>query len=248
MGEAGDSLPHSPFEWGRVGAGATPSVIVRNTHCQPLALSNIIAAQGFRVTEQDWVTRARAGDQAAFTQLVETYQTPIYNLCYRMLGDAGEAEEAAQESFLRAYTRLGSYDPARSFKTWLFSVASHYCIDRLRKRRLTWLSIEDEALSPHPALREPSPGPEEMSVRREQREVIQSLLARLSPDDRNVVVMRYWEDLSYEEIAVATGTTVSAVKSRLHRARGSVGEMLKTTAGKSPEARPSARRALAVER
>jgi len=200
------------------------------------------------VTEQDWVTRARAGDQAAFTQLVETYQTAIYNLCYRMLGDAGEAEESAQESFLRAYTRLGSYDPARPFKTWLFSIASHYCIDRLRKRRLIWLSIEDEALTPHPALHEPNPGPEEMTVRREQRELIQSMLAKLSPEDRNVVVMRYWQDLSYEEIAEATSTTVSAVKSRLHRARGSVSEMLRATSGGAAAVRPAARPALAVER
>ena len=200
------------------------------------------------MTEQDWVTRARAGDQAAFTQLVETYQTAIYNLCYRMLGDAGEAEESAQESFLRAYTRLGSYDPARPFKTWLFSIASHYCIDRLRKRRLIWLSIEDEALAPHPALHEPNPGPEEMTVRREQRELIQSMLAKLSPEDRNVVVMRYWQDLSYEEIAEATSTTVSAVKSRLHRARGSVSEMLRATPGGAAAVRPAARPALAVER
>ncbi len=177
------------------------------------------------MSETDWVRRARAGDQAAFTALVEAYQTPIYNLCYRMLGEAGEAEDAAQETFLRAYSQLASYDPSRSFKTWLFSIANHHCIDRLRKRRLTWLSIEDD-LPPHPALQEQAPGPEEASVYREQTEALQALLARLPPDDRSVVVMRYWHDLSYEEIAAATRTTVSAVKSRLHRARGSLGEML----------------------
>jgi RNA polymerase sigma-70 factor (ECF subfamily) len=177
------------------------------------------------MSETDWVRRARAGDQAAFTALVEAYQTPIYNLCYRMLGEAGEAEDAAQETFLRAYSQIATYDPSRPFKTWLFSIANHHCIDRLRKRRLTWLSIEDD-LPPHPALQEQAPGPEEASVRREQTEALQALLARLPPDDRSVVVMRYWYDLSYEEIAEATRTTVSAVKSRLHRARGSLGDML----------------------
>lgn len=182
--------------------------------------------------------RARAGDEAAFTALVETYHTAIYNLCYRMLGEAGEAEDAAQEAFLRAYSQLHSYDPARSFKTWLFSIASHHCIDRLRKRRLTWLSIEDEQLPPHPALQEQTPGPEEQSVRREQSEVIQALLAKLAPEDRNVIVMRYWYDYSYEEIAQTTGATVSAVKSRLHRARGVIAEMMKGAPAKTKGLRP----------
>ena len=194
------------------------------------------------MTEQDWVKRARAGDDESFTRLVETYQTAIYNLCYRMLGNADEAEESAQEAFLRAYTQLGSYDPTRSFKTWLFSIASHYCIDRLRKRRLVWLSIEDENLPPHPALQEQTPGPEETTVRREQTEAIQRVLAKLAPDDRAVIVMRYWHDMSYEEIAESTRATVSAVKSRLHRARGTLAEMIKTTPVK-----PAARPALAME-
>lgn len=191
------------------------------------------------MTEQDLVTRARAGDEAAFTTLVETYQTAIYNLCYRMLGDSGEAEDAAQEAFLRAYARLSSYDPTRSFKTWLFSIASHHSIDRLRKRRLIWLSIEDEPLAPHPALREQTPGPEEASVRREQSEVMQKYLGHLAPDDRQVIVMRYWSDMSYEEIAATTRTTISAVKSRLHRARGHIAELMQAGGpAKASHARP----------
>ena len=193
--------------------------------------------------EQDWVWRARAGDESAFTQLVDAYQTPIYNLCYRMLGEAGEAEDAAQETFLRAYSQFGSYDPARSFKTWLFSIANHHCIDRLRKRRLTWLSIDDDNLPPHPALQEQTLGPEDALVRRQQAELLQGLLAKLPPDDRSVMVMRYWYDFSYEEIAEATHTTVSAVKSRLHRARGSMGQMLEPGAA-AP--RPAARGPLRV--
>lgn len=189
------------------------------------------------------VAQARAGDETAFTALVETYQSPIYNLCYRMLGDAAEAEDAAQETFLRAYTRFSSYDPTRSFKTWLFSVASHHCIDRLRKRRLIWLDIDDEPLAGHPALREPSLGPEETTVRREHSAVIQQHLAHLAPDDRQVIIMRYWNDLSYEEIAAATRTTVSAVKSRLHRARGTVAELMRAAqAAPAPTPQRLARR------
>ena len=165
------------------------------------------------------IERARSGDHRAFTKLVEAYQTPVYNLCYRVLGNPHDAEEAAQEAFLRAYTRLSSYDPARSFKTWLLSIAHHYCIDRLRRRRLTWLSLDDEPALDTAMWRSTAPTPEDVVMRRERDSDIQVLLSALPLKDRSALVMRYWYDLSYEEIAAATDTTVSAVKSRLHRAR-----------------------------
>lgn len=162
---------------------------------------------------------ACAGDRRAFGCLVEAYQAPLYNLCYRVLGNPHDAEEAAQEAFMRAYTRLSSYDPARSFKTWLFAIAHHYCIDRLIGRRLIWLSLDDEPVADTAALRSPAPLPDEIALRHERDDAIQVLLASLPPGDRSVLIMRYWHDLSYAEIAAATATTVSAVKSRLHRAR-----------------------------
>jgi RNA polymerase sigma-70 factor (ECF subfamily) len=181
------------------------------------------------MTDGELVTSARAGSTASFTSLVQIYQTPVYNLCYRMLGDPGEAEDAAQEAFLRAYSQLHRYDPARPFKTWLFAIASHHCIDRLRRRHVIWLGIDDEPLLSHPALLEPRPGPEQMAVRREEEATVQAVLAQLPPRDRSAIVMRYWYDMSYEEIARATGSTASAVKSRLHRARVSLGAALKGT-------------------
>ncbi len=180
------------------------------------------------MSEQDIVTLARKGDQAAFTLLVQTYQTAIYNLCYRMLGEADQAQDATQETFLRAYTQFHRYDPERPFKTWLFSIASHYCIDRLRRRRVTWLDIDDEPLAGHPALREKRISPEDAALQGERASDVQALLETLPAKDRAAVVMLYWYDLSYQEIAEATGTTVSAVKSRLHRARAAMAEMLET--------------------
>jgi RNA polymerase sigma-70 factor (ECF subfamily) len=183
------------------------------------------------MTEGELVTSSRAGSTAAFTRLVEIYQAPIYNLCYRMLGDPGEAEDAAQEAFLRAYSQLHRYDPARPFKSWLFAIASHHCIDRLRRRHVTWLGIDEEPLLTHPALFEPRPGPEQVAVRREEEAAVQAVLAELAPRDRSAIVMRYWYDMSYEEIARATGSTTSAVKSRLHRARVSLGAALRAAEG-----------------
>jgi len=169
--------------------------------------------------EQVWLEEARRGDKAAFGQLIEAYQGPVYNLAYRMLGNSGEAEEAAQEAFIRAYTRLGSYDPAHKFSTWLLSITSNYCIDQIRKRRAVLLSL-DEPLPPHPALHsDNNKGPEAEFIAQEREELVQGLLSELPAEYRQAVVLRYWYDMSYEEIAELQQTTVSAVKSRLFRAR-----------------------------
>lgn len=175
--------------------------------------------------EQAWLDLARQGDKAAFGKLVDAYQRPVFNLAYRMLSNVDEAEEAAQEAFIRAYTRLSSYDPAYKFSTWLLSITSNYCIDLIRKRRVQLLSI-DEPLAPNPALMSKNEkGPEAQSVRSEQREVVQTLLEELAPDYRQAVVLRYWYDYSYEEIAQVMDTTVSAIKSRLFRARRQLAEV-----------------------
>ncbi len=168
--------------------------------------------------EQSWIEATLQGDRNAFGRLVEAYQRPVYNLTYRMLGDPSEAEDVAQEVFLRAYLKLDSFDPTLKFSTWLLSIASHYCIDQLRRRRLRWISLEDEGLPPA-ALTSPQPDPERRAMQSEQEAEIQALLDTLSADYRLAVVLHYWYDLSYEEIAATTGSTVSAIKSRLFRAR-----------------------------
>lgn len=177
--------------------------------------------------EQNLVTRILAGDQESFAELVEVYQRSVYNLTYRMLGDAREAEDAAQEAFLRAYQHLDRYDADRPFKTWLLSIASNYCIDRLRKRRLTWLSIE-EPLPPHPALSSSEIEPEDAVSNGERYTAVQAMLSELAPEYRAAVVFRYWYDMSYAEIAKMLDTTESAIKSRLFRARQMMADSLRS--------------------
>ncbi len=94
--------------------------------------------------EQAWALEAQQGSDEAFTKLVETYQTPVFNLCYRMLGEPELAEDAAQETFLRAYQHLHRYDQKRPFATWLLSIAAHYCIDKLRRRKFSMFSMDAE--------------------------------------------------------------------------------------------------------
>jgi RNA polymerase sigma-70 factor (ECF subfamily) len=191
--------------------------------------------------EQTWVLQAQQGSDEAFTMLVEEHQTHVYNLCYRMLGEPEAAEDAAQESFLRAYQNLHRYDQSRSFPTWLLSIAAHYCIDRLRRRKLSMFSMDEENDDgttfeiADPA----SPDPEAESVKREDRAHLHSLLKDFDETDRAAIIMRYWHDYSEVEIAESLQLTVSAVKSRLHRSRRALAGMWQKEAPRpQPERRP----------
>ena len=168
--------------------------------------------------ERGWILQAQQGDQRAFGHLVQAYQRPVYNLAYRMLGDVAAAEEAAQEAFLRAYQHLGSYQPGRKFVNWLLSITSHYCIDQLRRQRVTWVSLEGSI--PSDVFPSGQPTPEQIADQQDREVVVQRMLSRLPPDDRVAVVLRYWYDLSTQEIAQAMEISEGAVKSRLFRARG----------------------------
>lgn len=168
------------------------------------------------------IKQAIQGDDHAFGILVDQYQKPVFSLCYRMLGNAKDAEDAAQESFIRAYRHLKKYDQTRSFATWLLSIASHYCIDRMRKRRLATVSME--SIPAEVVADRNAPNPEKELRVNEQEALIQYLLDDLKPTDRAAVVLRYWYEYSEEEIAETLDLTVSAVKSRLYRSRRSLAD------------------------
>ncbi len=173
--------------------------------------------------EQVWVAQAGRGDKAAFGRLVQAYQRPVFNLTYRMLGNHQEAEDAAQETFLRAYASLRQYDAGHKFSTWLFSIANHHCIDRLRRRRATYVSIDDNPVLEN--MHGPGEQPEESALAQEHRGEVQHLLNQLEADYRTPLILRYWEDYSYEEIAATLDLTVAAVKSRLFRGRQQIAKL-----------------------
>jgi len=168
-----------------------------------------------QIDEIGWIEQALQGDRAAFAQLMYRYAGAVYNLAYRMLGNAEDAEDASQEIFLRAYTRLESYDRTRRFSTWLLSIGSNYCIDRLRRRRFAWMTLDDAAY----ALPSTEPGPERSALSNEQRQMVQQALLQLPEHYRLVTVLCYWQDLSYDEICQITGLPEITIKTRLHRAR-----------------------------
>lgn len=180
-----------------------------------------------------WISLTRHGDRRAFSNIVTAYQRPIYNFCYRMLQNKDEAEDAAQEVFLRAYTRLNSYDDRYKFSTWLFSIASHYCIDRLRSRRVQL--VPWEAVAPwHSGPDQNAPQPERALLQAEAAGEVRLLLEALSPSYRTVIILKYWHTMSYQEIAQTLETTVSAVKSKLFRARKVMATELATAQAATP--------------
>ncbi len=175
----------------------------------------------------EWISDAIAGDQAAFEEIYYTYTDDVYTACYRMMGTAQEAEDATQDVFIRLLRVLPRYDPTRaSFRTWVLTITTNYCYDLLRRRRGNDVSIDDEDEPVALTLSSDDPSPEQATMGLELRDRIQAMLDRLPAQDRAMVVLRYWFDHGYEEIAEATETSVSAVKSRLFRARQKLAELL----------------------
>lgn len=167
------------------------------------------------------VQAAIQGDQAAFGDLVARYQSAVFNMAYRMLGDPTEAEDASQEVFVRAWNQLHTFQLDRRFSTWLLSIASHHCIDVLRRRKPS-SPLDGVALY----VQSDEPAPLDTVLQGEQRDMVRDLLNTLPDKYRSVTILRYYNDLSYEEIATMTGLTESAVKTQLHRARRMLADKL----------------------
>ena len=170
----------------------------------------------------DILKKVKDGDAGAFSLIVDTYQTPVYNLCYRMLYSQTEAEDAAQETFWKAWTNFSKYDFNRSFSTWILSIAAHHCIDLQRKKKVPEIEIDEtmEEIIP-----DRIPRPEQELIRGEEEIQIQRMLQQLNETDRAAVILRYWHDLSDREIAENLSISESAVKSRLFRARKQLAEI-----------------------
>ena len=164
-----------------------------------------------------WLVATQAGDRMAFNHIVEKYQRPIYHFCYRLLENVDEAEDATQETFLRAYANLHSYDNTRLFSTWLFSIAANHCTDLLRRRRIR--STAYHALKSQHDLAAEEITPERLVVEAERLQETHTWLTSLPSNYYAVIVLKYWHALSYVEIAQTLNTTISAVKSQLFRAK-----------------------------
>lgn len=187
-------------------------------------------------SEARHIEAARRGDLAAFNALVLLYQTRVYNLCYRMLGDPDEAADATQEAFLSAWRAMGRFK-GEGFRTWLMRIATNGCLDVLRARkRHPSVSLDapavsesdGEELEPLPiADSDPSIDPVGSALRAEVAATIQSGLELLPEDQRAALVLVDMQGYSYEEVATVTGANLGTVKSRINRARGRMRDYLR---------------------
>jgi RNA polymerase sigma-70 factor (ECF subfamily) len=176
--------------------------------------------------DQRLADRAKAGDVEAFEVLVRRYERWVFTLALRMLGDRLDAEDMAQEIFLKAYRGLAGFRGGARFSTWLYAIASHHCLNHLTSRTARWRRlrrVDDPATGPAASaldrIADEAPGPDVTAERQELRRVIQEELLQLTGDHRIVVVLRDIHGLSYEHIADTLGIELGTVRSRLHRAR-----------------------------
>ena len=173
-------------------------------------------------SDTDLIARSREGSQAACRDLVLRYQRPVFNLIVRLVRDPAVAEEMAQDAFVKAFRGLPTFDTTQKFSNWLLKIAQNTAIDHLRLRRVETVPLEPSA--------DGDPGgaqlvdaaadsPADAAERADAARALERAIALLRPEYRRLVVLRYQEDLSYEEIVEMTGLSLGTIKSFLHRAR-----------------------------
>lgn len=180
--------------------------------------------------DRELVAAALAGAQEAFRQLVLRFERPVFSLIARMVGDPAAAEDLAQETFLKAYRHLATYDPERKFSSWLFKIAHNTTLDHLRRRELETVPLEnpdEERGGLVEVLTDPSErGPETVAQRTDLARALGRAVGALRPEYREVVLLRYQEGLAYQEIADIAELPLGTVKTQLHRARKELIEAL----------------------
>ncbi len=187
-------------------------------------------------SDAELARQARSGSERASRELVRRYERPVFNLIVRMVRDAALAEDLAQETFIKVFSRLDQYDPAFKLASWILKIAHNTTIDHLRRPNPATASLDDQEGAGAVELPDSgAPSPLATLERRELAELLDEVIDRLRPEYRQVVVLRYQEDLDYGEIADVLGLPLGTVKSYLHRARLEMAEMVRA-AGWAPAA------------
>lgn len=175
-----------------------------------------------QTTDESLVTlKFREGDAEAYGELMSRYERLVFAICYRMMGNAEDARDAAQEAFTRAWAERGRFDAARPFKPWLCRIAVNICLNELRRSRRSDVALDE--------IREPASeadGPQRQLERKELAEKIQAALDRLDPEYRIVIILKYLTGMSYAEIQKALEISQATLEMRLYRARLKLREWL----------------------
>ncbi|MBT9133757.1 MAG: ECF RNA polymerase sigma factor SigW [Firmicutes bacterium] len=174
------------------------------------------------------IKRAKRGEVSAFAELVDTYKDKIYAFLYRMTGNREDADDLAQEVFIRVYSNLHTFDQDMRFSPWLYRIAQNLAIDFLRKRKKT-VYLDDQMGQDNDMswqLESQAPGPEDVTQFHDFQTALETALRELAPMYRMVLLLRFAHDMSYEDIAKVTELPITTVKTRLHRARESLRQAL----------------------
>lgn len=183
------------------------------------------------ITTNKIIMRVKKGDQEAFAELVELYKDKVYQISYRMLGNTHEAQDVAQEAFLRAYMNIDSYDTSRKFSTWLFRITTNLSIDRMRKKKPDFYLDEEvpgtEGLTLSSQLAASEETPEDLVVTKEMHDWLQIEISSLPVKYRSAIILKYIEDLSLKEISEILDLPIATVKTRIHRGREALRKKLR---------------------
>jgi len=172
------------------------------------------------VTDEELVRRSKEDDERAFGELVSRYESKVYSLALRMVRNPEDAEDVLQDTFLRAYRGIKSFQGASTFSTWIYRITANSALMRLRKKQLPTVSIEDQEERETPVnIADWTPGPVEQLMTQELQSEMDEAIEALPPEFRQVFILRDIEERSNAEVAEILDLSVAAVKSRLHRAR-----------------------------
>lgn len=176
------------------------------------------------VAENELLDRARNGEIPAFEQLLRLYEKKVFNLTFRLTGNRHDAEDLAQEAFLKVFRSLDSFRGESSFSTWLYRITRNTCLDWLRRRKVSTVSLDDSLETPDGSmprqLQSKTPGPDEILEQKEALSRIQAAISSLPEEYRLAAVLRDVMGFTYEETAEIMECSLGTVKSRIHRARG----------------------------
>lgn len=185
-------------------------------------------------TDPELVTFARGGSEGAYRELLERYQRPVFSLIYRMVRDREQAEDLAQETFVKVFNNIERYDPRYKFSSWIFKIASNLSIDALRKKELSTVSLDgsrnastsEEVEAARITAVSRDENPEELLEARQLGDEIERAIGMLRADYRTAILLRHVEGRPYEEIAEIMEIPLGTVKTYIHRARGELREAL----------------------
>jgi RNA polymerase sigma-70 factor (ECF subfamily) len=172
--------------------------------------------------DMELVGKALEGDQQAFSRLMSRYRDAIYYILLKMVNNPTDAEDLTIEAFGKAFRNLGQYTPSYAFSTWLFKIATNNCIDFIRKKRASMISIDQDNSdkdAPPPSIQEESPDPEEQMIRSQKAKLMREVVDQLKPRYKDLIVLRYFKEYSYEEIANELDLPLGTVKAQLFRAK-----------------------------